>query len=174
MIKSYKNDYLVENFATAKNMKRVGKNVSPIEVPKKADVSLLSKAKQKTSDAYKNVQAKARYASQHKAKTAAIVGATAGIAGLGAVIGTSVGEAIEKDMTVEDYIKSKNENVEKSISQDARISTKNTLETGGSLAKDAAGFSKQVMNELCPNCTIYFTIGGIVFILIIVLFYFKK
>ena len=76
-------------------------------------------------------------------------------------------------MTAEDYIKRKSENINKKIDQDARIAAKTTFKGSTSLIKSTAEFSKDVAKEICPNCTIYFTIGGVVFLLIIVLFYFK-
>ena len=190
MIKSYKNDYLIEHFTSTNKAKKVIKAVDATTdaatstAQASSSKGILAKVSEYTSKGYDKAKEIAEagknkaatgvnYIADNKLKTAAIIGATGAVIGVSATATAMAIEAEEKGMTLADYIKSKHHNVEKSVKQDARSGAKGAVKGGWSLAKGAANMSKDMMKELCPHCTTYFIIGGVVFLLILVLFYFK-
>jgi hypothetical protein len=190
MIKSYKNDYLIEHFSTTRSVKNLGNvidtatDTATSTAQASSSKGVLAKVSEYTSKGYDKAKELAEagknkavtgvnYIADNKLKTAAIIGATGTVIGVSAAATSMAIEAEKKGMTLADYIKSKHNNVEKSIKQDARSGAKEAAKGGWSLAKETAKVSRDVMKELCPNCTTYFIIGGVVFLLILVLFYFK-
>lgn len=199
MIKTYNYDYIIENFAKLKTVGEVGKTTTDVasEVGTSKTVSkatkLLQQGKDYTARKAKQAQDFAsrkwkqtkenapiqyrktkEYVHDHKGAIAAsaIAAGTVGAA-TGLIVDTHV-KADKAGVTFEEQLERENNQLNDKIEQDKNDAADAALDGTKTVAGDVAGFAGNVFEAICPNCTLYFIIGGVVFVGLILLFYFKK
>jgi hypothetical protein len=200
MIKTYNYDYIIENFAKsfgkAGKAGKAGTDVAS-EVGTSKTVSKATKllqqgkdytsrkakqaqdfANRKWNETKKNAPIQYRktkeYVHDHKGKivVTAIAAGTVGAA-TGLLVDTHV-KADKAGVTFEEQLERENNQLNDKIEQDKNDAADAALDGTKTLAGDVAGFTGDVFEAVCPNCKLYFIIGGVVFVGLILLFYFKK